>query len=444
MLGVCRKRVAMATLALLSNLLPEPRLLAQDRPAPAAHAPHSTPLVVTKESDTKGVRNLGVMDPVTVELQILRARQSASGARDSLEQELLQGLSSVDPIWGGAYVSALDEDRSRHVVAKSLMDQARGILVYTRAAFAFGNPRYLDVAVKIAEFSLNNLSAPKGGFYGAQQIVVGRGFSAAEYLILPDVQRRDIAAPTVIFETPINANARIVEALAELYASTLDKRFLTASQETLAWLKSRASFAMREGVSDMPLDDRAYVGAAELSVYAVAAQRERLARAVELFSEVAKRVLAMERRPIMLSDRLQVARQLNLAYRYSGRPDFQRAAEQLRREASRGREGEIGEELSSEELLSAELGTPPLRITVVGAREDQRARELWMASLSCDVPYRRQEWISPGEKALMNPDKEFPVLHRPAAFICSSDRCSVALFTEAEVREKIREMFPPL
>ena len=194
----------------------------------------------------------------------------------------------------------------------------------------------------------------------------------------------------------------------------------------------------------MPLEDRAYVAAAELSVYAVTAQQERLVQAVELFSEVAKRVLAKKRRPIALSGRLEVARQLNLASRYSGRPDFQRAAEQLRHEASRGGEGEVGEELVNQELLSAELGAPPLRITVVGAREDERARELWMASLSCDVPYRRQEWISPGEKALMNPDKEFPVLHRPAAFICSSDRCSVALFTEAEVREKIREMFPPL
>lgn len=436
--------MAMAAFALLSNLLLEQRLGAQDRPVRAGGEPHLTPLVMREGADAEGVSNSGVVDPTAVEFLIMRARQGASGARNLLERELSQGLSTIDPVWGGVYVSALDEDRSRHVVEKSLMDQARAILGYTRAAFAFGNPRYRDVAVKIAEFSLNNLSAPEGGFYGAQRIVVERGLSAAEYLILLDVQRRDIAAPTVIFEAPINANARMVEALAELYASTLDKRFLTASQETLAWLKSRSSLARREGVSDVPLEDSAYVGAAELSVYAVAAQREGLARAVELFSEVAKRVLAKERRPIALSGRLEVARQLNLAYRYSGRPDFQRAAEHLRREGSRGGEGEIGEEHAGGELLLAELGAPPLRITVVGAREDESARELWMASLSCGVPYRRQEWIAPGEKALMNPDKEYPVLHRPGAFICSSDRCSVALFTEAEVREKIREMFPPL
>jgi hypothetical protein len=56
--------------------------------------------------------------------------------------------------------------------------------------------------------------------------------------------------------------------------------------------------------------------------------------------------------------------------------------------------------------------------------------------------YLRREWWDRREGALPNPDVRYPQLASAAAFVCVDTRCSVPLFTEQELRERLaqREM----
>lgn len=387
----------------------------------------------------------GMLDPTVAELQITRSWGGNKTARAWLARHLSQGLSTIDPVWGGAYQILDDGKGQARGVEKSLLKQSDYVRTYSQAAFAFDNSRFQDVAERLAEFSLLNLRRERGAFYVSERVEVGNGLSASEYLLLRDIQRRDIAVPSVVKETPILSNARMVEALCALYASTLEERFLVVAQEVMAWLETQLVVpAKGVRLSDAQLLDQSYVASAALRVYAVTADRSRLNGVVERLSGLSTFTLGGKSVATKLTGRAQLARLLNLTYRYSGRSELlaasQKIALELRQHSSLGSE----EDEAARVLLEQELMRAPTRITLVGAKESKRAQDLWRASLRCDVPYKRQEWLDAREGSLLNSDKQFPVLSQPAVFLCAEDRCSVALFTEAEVKEKIGELFPPL
>src|SRR5258708_39161950 len=78
-------------------------------------------------------------------------------------------------------------------------------------------------------------------------------------------------------------------------------------------------------------------------------------------------------------------------------------------------------------LADAELAGSPLHLTVVGAKQDAVARQLFLAGLHAPASYKQTEWYDPQEGKLPGPEISFPKLQKPAAFLCTGNSCSAPM-----------------
>jgi uncharacterized protein len=88
-------------------------------------------------------------------------------------------------------------------------------------------------------------------------------------------------------------------------------------------------------------------------------------------------------------------------------------------------------------LADHELSTPPVHITVVGRKDDNSARSLFLGALKVAPPYHRIEWWDSSEGLLPNADVEYPELDRAAAFFCSEKSCSPPFFSAQNLAAKV-------
>lgn len=102
--------------------------------------------------------------------------------------------------------------------------------------------------------------------------------------------------------------------------------------------------------------------------------------------------------------------------------------------------------LSAEALLDAfvlhnRLRGKPFHVTVVAPKGDVTAIALFNVARGVPVAFRRLEWWDPNQGKLPNPDVRYPVLKRPAAFICVEQRCSLPLFSEQDIQRSLSKIF---
>jgi uncharacterized protein YyaL (SSP411 family) len=129
------------------------------------------------------------------------------------------------------------------------------------------------------------------------------------------------------------------------------------------------------------------------------------------------------------------ARFLNLLFRYTGDERYRREADQaMRFLASR----DVAEKFPTASVLlaGAELSSEPAHLTVVGARDDARARALLLGALAYPAACKRVELWDRREGPLPNSDVDFPELDAPAAFACAGGRCSLPSYTPGELRKR--------
>jgi uncharacterized protein len=88
-------------------------------------------------------------------------------------------------------------------------------------------------------------------------------------------------------------------------------------------------------------------------------------------------------------------------------------------------------------LVDYEAGRPPLHLTIVGAKDDPAAQELFRAALKYPAGYKRLEWWDKKEGKLPNPDVQYPELSKAAAFICTERACSQPIFKPEDVAAKV-------
>jgi uncharacterized protein YyaL (SSP411 family) len=86
---------------------------------------------------------------------------------------------------------------------------------------------------------------------------------------------------------------------------------------------------------------------------------------------------------------------------------------------------------------AGELGSEPLHVTVVGAKDDPQALALYQAVASYPSVYRRLEWWDKREGKMPNPDVQYPSLPRAAAFVCTANACSLPIYRPEEIRREI-------
>ena len=77
-------------------------------------------------------------------------------------------------------------------------------------------------------------------------------------------------------------------------------------------------------------------------------------------------------------------------------------------------------------------------MTVVGSKKDRAAQALFKTAAGTGVSgYRRVEWWDPAEGAPVNGDVQYPVLDKPAAFLCANGACSLPFYDAKILKKKI-------
>ena len=134
----------------------------------------------------------------------------------------------------------------------------------------------------------------------------------------------------------------------------------------------------------------------------------------------------------LLDDQVQVARFMNLLNRYYGEERYrEQASHAMRYLASAS--AEMARPLPGVLLVDEELAVEPTHMTVVGSKDDARAKTLHALARALPARYKRLEWLDLREGKLPNPDVEYPDLGEPAAFACSNRICSFPSFNAEEL-----------
>ena len=79
-------------------------------------------------------------------------------------------------------------------------------------------------------------------------------------------------------------------------------------------------------------------------------------------------------------------------------------------------------------------------MTIVGHKDDARAKSLHALARALPARYKRLEWLDLREGKLPNPDVEYPDLGEPAAFACSNRICSFPSFNAEELKATVAQM----
>ena len=384
------------------------------------------------------------LDPDVIDEQVARVREGDISVRRWIEDALSRNLRWIDPVWGGAYRSIGGNDLEASTYEKPLELQVAYIRVYSNASILFQNNRYRDVAVRIAEYAVTTLGGNDGHFFNKQTGAVGPRMTVAEYFTLREVQRQNYAMPLLDSGASVRANALMVQALCDLYTSSLDPRFLDSAKKAMKWLTTRHPLNTRERLlGGEEVYNETEMAAAMLSLYSVTADRSWLDGAIDRLLVVARGAKIGGIDPSTIGRDVRVVRIVNLASHYSGRKDLREFAEKLSGQIQAVSGSKHSDVTAALLLMLEELRTEPAHITVVGAKDEESAKALWLRSLRLGVPYSRREWLDRREGPLLNSDTQFPPLSKAAAFLCANKRCSLPLFTDAELSERIEAISLP-
>ena len=102
------------------------------------------------------------MDRDNVEYALMLARNGDRQARKIAAQTLTGSLALIDPAWGGLYQYSTGGDWKHPHYEKILFVQADHMRLYSLAALALGDRRYLDAAKKIYDYKIFVSSANAG------------------------------------------------------------------------------------------------------------------------------------------------------------------------------------------------------------------------------------------------------------------------------------------
>lgn len=108
--------------------------------------------------------------------------------RLTFDQMAARGL--MDHVNGGFFRYTTDPGWETPHFEKMLYDNAQLVLLYLRAAEVFGDARYREVALRTADFMLDALASPDGGFYASTSAVDQAGREGAYYLWSRDALKK--------------------------------------------------------------------------------------------------------------------------------------------------------------------------------------------------------------------------------------------------------------
>ena len=388
------------------------------------------------------------MDRDTVEYALEMARGGDSQSRRMATQTLDGALNLVDPVWGGVYQYSTNGDWKHPHFEKIMFVQADTMRVYALASLQLNDARYLNAARDIYRYVNAFLLSPEGAYYVSQDADLVRGQHSQDYFTLGDAKRRARGIPAIDKHLYARENGWMMQGLAALYAADRNPEILARAVAAGRWVLDNRSLpggGFRHDEADTAgpyLEDTLAVGRGFLALYQVTGEREwlRHAQAAAGFmranftsGSAAGFVTTVPGKGAFVptpqtDENIMLARFANLLSRYTGDSTYREDAERamrflVTREVALKRRTEAG-------LLIAdrELSNDPVHLTVVGAKGDPVAKELFRIAQRQAGTYKRIEWWDRSEGPMPNPDVQYPDLPKAAAYVCSQNRCSLPVF----------------
>ncbi len=383
--------------------------------------------------------------------------------RDYVERSLhaFGDRGMYDHIEGGFFRYAVDRDFSVPHYEKMLEDNARLIRVYLRAGGLTGDPYYRDKADRTADYVARTLSDGRADFFGSQD-------ADEDYYRLDAEGRKGLPAPFV--DRTLYTHLNALAAGAFLAAGTVLERddyvalALAALDGLLACRKEgRGLCHYRAGAEPQLwglLDDQSYTIEALLEAFEATGDDAYISGAVSLADEMIANHLDAEGgfsdiasfvndtpgnlrfRAVELPGNAQAARVLLLLAEVTGRKDYAELADgALRLFGGIYREHGLfaADYASSVELLLH----GPTDVLLVGARDDERVRELARTAWSSGVPNLLINRIDPSRPSapehMIMDISEMPAA--PTASVCKGRTCLKTVGDAKQLSATLKSLF---
>lgn len=419
--------------------------------------------------DTGGLRlTHRYLEADSTEYALLQASASLSdpASRDARMARLSldKNLQLFDPVWGGVYQYSTHGDWEHPHYEKIVPTQAHNMRLYALAAMLWGDAKYVQAAREVQRFVKTFLTSPEGAVYVSQDADVTPGEPSAAYFQLGDADRRALGVPAVDTHRYARENGLIIHALTFLYAASGDAAVLQDAIRAAEWVlrhRARPDGGLAHGDQDTAgpyLADTLAMGKAFLGLYTATGHYPWLQHAEACARFITRQFMDYDRqanrpgyftaatgtvgvvKPVRrVDENIDMARFANLLHHYTGQEAYRHMAEHSMRYLGAPQVALDTIVESGVLLADHELSRPPLHITVVGAKDDPAAQRLHRAAQRQFSTYKRLEWWDRREGALPNPDVTYPELAQAAAFLCTNRRCSLPIFTPAEMTQTLAQ-----
>lgn len=399
------------------------------------------------------------MDRDSVEYAMTRA--AAGDAEQGLRarRTLDAAIALIDPVWGGAYQYSTRGNWQNPHFEKIMRTQAGMLRLYAMAYAQFGDPAYRDAAHAIRDYLLDFLRDPEGAFYVSQDADLVPGQKSADYFALDDADRRALGMPAIDNSRYAQHNGLAIAALTAAHAYIGDDTALTAARKAARWVlqhrqRPDGGFVHGDNAAHGPfLGDSLHMGRALLGLYEATGERQWLTHAASAadfiiahFSRAEGGFIgaAPDDTPLQpvpdIEENIAAARWLRRLSHYTGNAGHAQGARHAMRylateTVALSRITEAGILLADDALRS-----PPMHLTVVGAREAQQTQQLLRTALAVPGAHRRVELWDPADGKLPHHNINYPEFAQPAGYVCNDGRCSQPSFEPARYAQQIRRL----
>jgi uncharacterized protein len=400
------------------------------------------------------------LDWDALEYCLTQAAAGDTGMEAMARQTLQSGLKLIDPVWGGVDQYSTNGDWDHPHYEKIMPFQAESIRIFAMAASLWHDPQSLKPAFQIRGYLKNFLTSPKGAFYTSQDADAVPGEQGARYFALDDAARRKAGVPRVDTHVYARENGLAIRGLAALYAASGDASVLADARRAAEWiLKNRAlpggGFRHDEHDGAGPyLGDTLEMGRAFLALYKVTGERRWLTLSEKAADFIGKNFRAdtgfatsaaskdIPLKPEPETDEnVSLARFANLLGQYSGNVAYSAmAAHAMQYLASPQVVKQAGLFGTGLLLADRECNRVPIHVTVVGAKNDPAAGELFVAALRSEPGYARIEWYDRDEGPMPSSDVQYPTLPKAAAYVCTSQSCSSPMQTADALTARLAKL----
>jgi uncharacterized protein len=407
------------------------------------------------------------IDAESMELEIAASEKGDANAARRAKQTFDSALNLLDREDGGLYQYSDAQDWTSPHYEKIMWYQASGLRHYALAYAHWKDPKYLQAASGVYRYLTTALSSPDGAFYTSQDADVDAKLPGKDYYALSAEARRKLGRqPRIDTKIYARENGWAISGLVAFANVTNDEIALMRAEAAARWIMSNRSLdggGFRHGDTDRGgpyLGDTLAMGQATLDLYAATGRREWLTAAqragdwinsrfkdpaggflTTLAPEASLATFLKPSKP--LDEQVMATRFANRLHRYFGSQTYRDLAEHGMRYLASAAILDMPRTLPGVLLADAELAREPTHMTIVGAKADPKAVDLFAAARAYPALNKRLDWWDRSEGPLPNPDVSYPELPEAAAFACTNKICSLPAFSGQDLTETVRRLLAP-